>query len=197
MSVESLQDLYVEELRDLYNAENQITKALPKMSKMASKAELRDAFNDHLEVTKQHIQRLEDIFETLGKSPRGKKCLGMEGLLAEGKEQMEEVKKGETLDAAMIGAAQKVEHYEIAGYGTARTFAETLGRENDCQLLQDTLDEEAETDEKLTMIAEQMGVNMEAAEQDSEEEGKTMSSRSRATNSTKKASSASRSRSRG
>lgn len=171
MAVASLQDLYVEELRDLYNAESQIAKALPKMAKVASNEELRAAFQEHLTVTEQQIERLEQIFETLGKSPKGKKCMGMEGLLAEGKEHMAEVKKGDTLDAALIGAAQKVEHYEIAGYGTARSFAETLGRQEDAQLLQETLDEEAETDDKLTEIAVAVGVNMQAANEESEEDG--------------------------
>jgi ferritin-like metal-binding protein YciE len=176
MAVASLQDLYIEELRDLYNAENQIVKALPKMAKVATNEELRAAFQEHLQVTEQQIERLEQIFESLGKSPKGKKCMGMEGLLAEGKEHMAEVKKGDTLDAALIGAAQKVEHYEIAGYGTARSFAETLGRTEDAQILQETLDEEAETDEKLTTIAEAVGVNLQAADEESEEDGDAVTS---------------------
>src|SRR6266576_1073165 len=126
MPNEGLKELYVDELKDLYNAENQLVKALPKMAKAASSEELRVGFEEHLEQTKSHV-RLEQIFEMLDESPKGKKCKGMEGLIEEGSEIMEEDFEGALLDAALIGAAQRVEHYEIAGYGTVRSFAETLG----------------------------------------------------------------------
>ena len=161
MAMESLHDLYVEELKDLYSAEKQILRALPKMAKKASHEELRSAFQEHLEVTKEHVTRLETIFDELERSPRGKKCKGMEGLIEEGEEMMSEGANPDVLDAALIAAAQRVEHYEIAAYGTARTFAEQLGLREHSRLLQQTLDEEGETNKRLTEIAEQR-VNREA-----------------------------------
>jgi ferritin-like metal-binding protein YciE len=153
MKLESLHDLYVDELKDLYSAETQLIKALPKLAKAANAPELRNAFEEHLEQTRMHAQRLEDIFGELEAKPKGKKCVGMEGLIEEGKELLEQEAEEEVRDAGLIGAAQKVEHYEIAGYGTARTHAEQLGYNNAAELLQQTLDEEAAADEKLTNIA--------------------------------------------
>ena len=162
MKLESLQDLLLHELKDLYSAETQIVKALPKMAKAASSDELRTAFEEHLEETKKQVERLEQIFERLGTSGRGKKCKGMEGLLEEGKEIIDEDGEDMVKDAALISAAQHVEHYEIAGYGCARTFASLLGQEEIAELLQETLDEEAAADKKLTEIAES-AINVEAA----------------------------------
>jgi ferritin-like metal-binding protein YciE len=155
-----VEELLVDQLRDLFSAENQIIKALPKMAKNATNEQLRVAFERHLEETKNHVVRLEQIAEEMGISLRGKKCKGMEGLLEEGKEALEEF-EDDVLDAAMIGAAQKVEHYEIAGYGTARTHASMLGMTKAARLLQQTLDEEGRTDKKLTDLAERV-VNREA-----------------------------------
>jgi ferritin-like metal-binding protein YciE len=163
MKMRSLQDLFVEELRDLYSAENQILKALPKMAKAATSDELRSAFEEHLEQTRVHVERLDQIFERLGARAKGKKCKAMEGLIEEGKEVMKEAEDPMVLDAALIGAAQRVEHYEIAGYGCARTYARLLGEEEAADLLQETLNEEGETDEKLTEIAEST-INVEAAQ---------------------------------
>jgi len=164
MKLNSLEDLFVDELRDLYSAENQIVKALPKMAKAAHNLELQEGFQEHLEQTKEHVQRLEQICESLDISPKGKKCRAMEGLLEEGREMMSEDAEPEVMDAALIGAAQRVEHYEIAAYGCARTYARQLGHEDAANLLQQTLDEESETDRKLTQIAESM-VNVHAAHQ--------------------------------
>ena len=158
-----IQEMFVDQLKDLYSAENQILKALPKMAKKATNEQLRVAFERHLEETRNHVARLEQIAETMDISLRGKKCKGMEGLIEEGKEAMEEF-EDDVLDAAMIGAAQKVEHYEIAGYGTARTHANMLGLSKAARLLQQTLDEEGRTDKKLTDLAERV-VNMEALQQ--------------------------------
>lgn len=169
MKIESLRDLYVHELKDLYSAEQQITKALPKMAKAASNEELAEAFEEHLEVTKQQMDRLKQILEGMGETTRGEKCAGMEGLLEEGAKIMAEDLPAEVLDAALIAAAQKVEHYEISGYGTVRTFAEHLGEDDAVDLLQQTLDEESETDEKLTTIAESV-VNAEAEDAGDDEE---------------------------
>ncbi len=129
MEIDSLRELYVDELKDLYSAEKQILKALPKMVKKATDAKLKAAFQDHLEVTQRHVERLEQVFEAIGKSPRGKKCKAMEGLLEEGKETMQEDMAPEVMDAALIAAAQRVEHYEMAGYGTVRTWAQAHGRD--------------------------------------------------------------------
>lgn len=156
MENQGLKELYVDELKDLYSAENQLVKALPKLAKASASEELRAGFEEHLEQTKGHVGRLEQIFEMLGESPKGKKCAGMEGLVEEGSEVMKEGLEGAVLDAALIGAAQRVEHYEIAAYGTARSFAETLGESEQVSLLEATLAEEKETDEKLTDLAKQI-----------------------------------------
>jgi len=161
MALDSLHDLYVNELKDLYNAETQLVKALPKMAKAASNPDLKAAIEEHLEVTRGQVERLERVFEGLGVSPKGKKCKAMEGLIEEGKEVMEEDGEDAVIDAALIAAAQRVEHYEIAGYGCARTFAKLLGYDKAAQLLQETLDEEGEADKKLTELAE-TGINVEA-----------------------------------
>ena len=162
MKLDSLNTLFVEELRDLYSAENQLLKALPKMAKAATSEELRQAFEDHLRQTEDHVERLEEIFEKLDKKPTGKTCHGMKGLIEEGSEIMKEDGEGFVLDAGIIAAAQKVEHYEIAGYGTVRTFAQMLGEEDAADLLQQTLDEEGETDQRLTELAEEV-VNVHAS----------------------------------
>lgn len=153
MALDTLHDLFIHELKDLYSAESLIIKALPKMVTAAHAEELKQAFQDHLEETEGHVQRLEDIFRELQVSPRGKKCVGMEGLLEEGKELLKEQAQDWVMDAALIGAAQRVEHYEIAAYGTARDHAEKLGKYPAAQLLQQTLDEEGTADKKLTEIA--------------------------------------------
>jgi ferritin-like metal-binding protein YciE len=153
MPVTGLKELYIDELKDLYSAETQLVKALPKMAKGAASDELRAGFEGHLEQTKGHVQRLEQIFEALGESPKGKKCKGMEGLITEGSEVLEEDYEGNILDSALIGAAQRVEHYEIAGYGTVRAMAKTLGESKHVDLLTQTLNEETETDTKLTALA--------------------------------------------
>jgi ferritin-like metal-binding protein YciE len=162
MKLESLQDLYVDELKDLYNAETQLTKALPKMAKAAASEELRTAFEEHLEETKHQIERLETIFKELDASPKGKKCKAMAGLVAEGQEMMEMDGEDAVKDAALIAAAQRVEHYEMAGYGTVRTYAELLGYDKAAKLLQETLDEEAAADAKLTELAKNINVEAES-----------------------------------
>lgn len=161
----TLEDLLTEELKDLYSAENQIIKALPKMAKTAQSEELRMAFEEHLEQTKQQARRIEQACDELGVSPRGKKCVGMEGLIEEGKEVMSEDLDMDTADAGLIGAAQKVEHYEMAAYGTAAAHARQLGFNSVASLLDKTLEEEKTTDEKLTKLAENM-VNVQAAMRD-------------------------------
>jgi ferritin-like metal-binding protein YciE len=161
MEMNTLQDLFVHDLKDLYNAETQLLKALPKMAKKATSPDLKQAFEKHTRETEVQIQRLEQIFEELDESPKGKKCKAMEGLIEEGKEIMEEDVEPEVLDAGLIGAAQKVEHYEIAGYGTARTYAEMLGNNAAARLLQQTLDEEGKTDKLLTELAVSC-INVEA-----------------------------------
>ncbi len=169
MSLDSLHDLYVEELRDLYNAENQLLKALPRMAKAATAPELKAAFTEHLAVTQGQVERLDRIFAGLGEKATGKKCKAMEGLIAEGKEIMEEDGEPAVIDAALIGAAQRVEHYEMAGYGTVRTFARVLGYTAAEKLLQKTLDEEGAADKALTELAETV-INPEAEEAEGEEE---------------------------
>lgn len=154
MKLKSLQDLYMDELKDLYRAEQQILKALPKLTKAATSADLKNAFNTHFRQTEQHAQRIEEIFAEHDTKPKGKKCVGMEGVLEEGKELLQEKPEAEVLDAGLIGAAQRVEHYEMAAYGTARTHAQQLGYRHDVELLQKTLEEEKEADKKLTQIAE-------------------------------------------
>jgi ferritin-like metal-binding protein YciE len=156
-----LEELLVDELKDLYSAENQIIKALPRMAKAATSPELRRAFERHLEETRRQVERLDQIGEELEMKMTGKKCKGMEGLIAEGKELLEEDLEADALDAGLIGAAQKVEHYEIAAYGTARTHAEMLGFRRVAKLLQQTLNEEGATDKKLTQLAENV-INYEA-----------------------------------
>lgn len=154
MALENLNDLFIHELKDLYSAENQILKALPKMVEAANAEELARAFAHHLQETEGHVRRIEEIFRDLDGSPKGKKCAGMEGLLKEGKELLKEEAAEWVLDAGLIGAAQRVEHYEMAAYGTARDHAEKLGLYQAAQLLQQTLDEEGAADKKLTEIAE-------------------------------------------
>jgi ferritin-like metal-binding protein YciE len=161
MKIKTLHEVLVHELQDLYSAENQLTKALPKMAKAASHAELAEAFEDHLEQTKGHVERLQKALNQLEASTRGEKCKAMEGLIEEGKGTLELDAAEEVRDALIIGIAQKVEHYEIAGYGTARTFAKLLGEDKVASLLEDTLEEEAEADQKLTKIAESI-VNRDA-----------------------------------
>jgi ferritin-like metal-binding protein YciE len=173
MKMATLKDLFLEELKDLYSAEKQLIKALPKMAKAATSEELKEGFLEHLEQTKGHAERLEQVFELLGQKPRAKTCKAMEGLIEEGKELLEEDAEPEVLDAGLIAAAQRVEHYEIAGYGCVRTYAELLGEEEARDLLQQTLDEEAETDRKLTELSEQINVEAESPESDEEETGKT------------------------
>jgi ferritin-like metal-binding protein YciE len=168
---EGLKELYVDELKDLYSAENQLVKALPKMAKAASSEELRQGFEDHLEQTRGHVQRLEKIFESLGESPKGKKCKGMVGLIEEGKEVMGEDFEGALMDAALIGAAQRVEHYEMAAYGTVCAFAKELGETKHESLLTETLEEEKETDEKLTKLSQV--INRQANESGEEGQEKT------------------------
>ncbi len=168
MAAENLEDLLIETMKDTYNAEKQLIKALPKMAKAATSEELRAAFEDHLEVTRGQVTRLEKVFAELGVAARGKHCVAMEGLIEEGKEAIEEGHDPEVLDAALIAAAQKVEHYEIAAYGTLRTWAEMLGYTKAAELLQQSLDEESETDETLSQLA-MSTVNVEA-EDGSEEE---------------------------
>ena len=158
-----LEELLVDELKDLYSAENQLVKALPKMAKAAASPELRRAFERHLEETRRQVERLNQIGETLEVKLTGKKCKGMEGLIEEGKEIIEEDMDENALDAGLIGAAQKVEHYEIAAYGTARTHATLLGFNKIAKLLQQTLDEEGATDKKLTALAESI-INVEAVQ---------------------------------
>ena len=172
MKLDTLRKLYVEELRDLYNAENQLLKALPKMAKGASSDELKQAFEDHLEETKGHVERLDEIFEELDENPKGKTCKAMQGLVEEGSEILKEEGEESVLDAGIIAAGQKVEHYEIASYGTVRTWATLLGEEEAAELLQQTLDEEGEADKRLNELAEEI-VNPEALSESGEEEEET------------------------
>jgi len=158
-----LEELLVDELKDLYSAENQIVKALPKMAKAAGSPELRRAFERHLDETRRQVERLDQIGNELDVKLTGKKCKGMSGLIEEGKELIEEDLEQDALDAGLIGAAQKVEHYEIAAYGTARTHAEMLGYNKVARLLQQTLNEEGATDKKLTALAESI-INVEAVQ---------------------------------
>jgi ferritin-like metal-binding protein YciE len=161
MASESLQDVYIDQLEDLYSAEQQIVKALPKLADGACHPDLKRAFQDHEQLTRVHVERLDRIFEQLGKRPGGKTCKGMQGLLEEGSELLKEHEASDARDAAMIAAAQRVEHYEMAGYGSGRTFAHMLGLGDQADLLQRTLDEEGTTDEKLTALAERV-VNIDA-----------------------------------
>jgi ferritin-like metal-binding protein YciE len=164
MSVKSIEQLLIEELKDIYSAEKQITKALPKLAKAASSPELRAAFESHLQETIGQVERLDQIFETLGKSGRGKVCHGMQGVLEEGSEVMDEMEKGDVRDAALISAAQRVEHYEMAAYGCVREYANLLGQKDVASLLEQTLEEEKAADAKLGKIAKQVNsVAMKAA----------------------------------
>ena len=169
MEMNRLKHLYIEELKDLYSAETQMVKALPKMANAASSEDLREGFEEHLDQTKEHVVRLEKIFRALGESPKGKKCKGMEGLIKEGGEMIEEDPAPEELDAGLISAAQRVEHYEIAGYGCVSTYAKLLGEDQAVSLLRLTLEEEKETDEKLTQLAGR--INLEAVESGESEAG--------------------------
>jgi ferritin-like metal-binding protein YciE len=175
MALDSLHDLFLNELKDVYNAEKQIIRALPRMAKAAQSPELQQAFTKHLKETEGHVQRLEQIFADLGTAARGKKCKGMEGLIEEGKEILEEDGAAEVIDAALISAAQRVEHYEMAAYGCLRTYAQLLGLDQADRLLQQTLDEEETTDRILTEIGEggvnQAAVAVGADEEEEEEEG--------------------------
>ena len=170
MKITSLRDLYLEQLRDLYDGENQIIKALPKMIEATESEELRSALEEHLEITRQQAQRLENIFQGLGEASKAEKCKGMEGIIKEGSELLKEDMSENVKDAAIIASAQRVEHYEIAGYGTVRTYAELLGEDEAVDLLQQTLDEEKEADEKLSQLAEEINVEAEEGE---EAEGET------------------------
>lgn len=161
MKLDTLKKLYTSELRDLYNAETQLLKALPKMAKGASSEELKDAFEKHLEQTKGHVERLDEVFQELDEKPKGKTCKAMKGLIDEGSEILGEDGEESVIDAGIIVAAQKVEHYEIAGYGSVRTFAQLLGKDRSADLLQKTLEEESETNELLNKLAEDI-VNPEA-----------------------------------
>jgi len=172
MSAKSLQELFVEELRDAYDGEKRLTKALPRMAKAAESDELRSAFTNHLRETERQIQRLEQVFRTIGEPVRGKKCDGLMGIIEEGKSAMEELDEGPVLDAALIAGAQRAEHYEIAAYGTLAYFAEMLGNDKAKNLLGQTLDEEKAADEKLSVIAKSkvnrealMGAGMEGDEE--------------------------------
>ncbi|MEO5618135.1 MAG: ferritin-like domain-containing protein [Candidatus Eisenbacteria bacterium] len=156
--------LYVEQLRDLYNAEKQLTKAIPQMAKAATSSSLKSAFNEHLKLTKKHVERLDTIFKALGRSPNGKTCKAMAGLISEGKELLEDDYDEQVLDAGLIGAAQKIEHYEIAAYGTLRAYAELMGETEATRLLWDTLQEEGDTNNLLTRLALEK-INTRAVEQ--------------------------------
>src|ERR1700737_203156 len=169
MKENRLKHLYVEELKDLYSAENQLVKALPKMAKASTSEELRAGFEEHLDQTKEHVVRLEKIFKALRESPKGKKCKGMEGLIKEGAELIEEDPAPEELDAGLISAAQRVEHYEMAGYGCVSAYAKLLGEDHAMSLLRQTLEEEKETDKKLTQLSGR--VNVEAADSEESDEG--------------------------
>ena len=178
MKLESLRDLYVEQLKDLYNAEQQLIKALPKMAKAASSEELKAAFEDHLGQTRQHAQRIETIFEQMGEKAEGKKCKAMEGLVEEGGEVIKEDMDEGIKDAALIAAAQRVEHYEIAGYGCVRAYATRLGEDDAATLLSQTLQEEKEADEALNDIAEELNIEV-PQESDQSEKRAVKSSRGR------------------
>jgi ferritin-like metal-binding protein YciE len=169
MELDTLRELYVEGLKDLWSAETQLVKALPRMAKAATHPQLKRAFMKHEKQTQQHVKRIERICKELDESPRGKKCVGMEGLIKEGKELIQERPDKDVLDAGLISAAQHVEHYEMAGYGTCRTWARLLGYEAQAQLLQTTLDEEQQTDLDLTTLAES-SINLEATSPDDDEE---------------------------
>jgi ferritin-like metal-binding protein YciE len=163
MKLSTLRELFIDELKDLYSAETQITKALPKLVKASSAPALQQAFEHHLEETKNHVSRLEQIFDQLNESPKGKTCEAMKGLLKEGDERLGEDGDPDVLDAGIIAAAQRVEHYEIAAYGSARTYAELLGEREAVRLLSETLEEEKAADSKLTQVAQKINVEAKAA----------------------------------
>jgi ferritin-like metal-binding protein YciE len=165
MASENLQDLYIDQLRDLHSAENQILKALPKMISKTTHPDLKSALQEHQKVTEKQVERLDTIFSELGERPSGHKCKGMEGLLEEGDEALKDFTDGDVLDAAIIASAQRVEHYEMAGYGTVRSMANMLGFDRQADLLQETLNEEGEADHKLTALAERV-VNIDALKAD-------------------------------
>ena len=173
MKMKSLHDLFVDELKDLYNAENQLLKALPKMAKAATAPELSEAFTNHLAETEKQVEQLESVFEQLGMKPVGKTCKAMKGLIEEGKEVIEDDMEDDVRDAALIAAAQRVEHYEMAGYGCVRTYATLLGYEDAAELLQETLDEEGTADKTLTQLSEEINVEAENDEEEEEQTGKT------------------------
>lgn len=170
MEHNALMELYVDELKDLYDAENRLVKALPKMAKAATSDKLRAGFEEHLEQTRGHVDRLKEIFDNLGEKATGKKCAGMMGIVKEGEEIMQEDFEGETMDAALISAAQRVEHYEIAAYGCVRTWADLLGENEASSLLEKTLEEEKETDQKLNELAEEINVQAKETGSEGEEE---------------------------
>ncbi len=163
MKLETMQELFLDELQDLYSAETQITKALPKLVKAATHDTLKNAFESHLEETRGHVERLEKIFKILKESPKGKTCEGMKALLKEGDERVGEGGEADVLDAGLIAAAQRVEHYEIAAYGTARTYAELMGQPEIVSLLEATLEEEKSADSKLSKVAKRINVDAKAA----------------------------------
>jgi ferritin-like metal-binding protein YciE len=173
-NMESLDELLAEELKDIYSAEKQLLRALPKMAQKASAPELKTALQEHAEMTQRQVERLEEVFESLGKPAKAKTCKAMQGLIEEATEIMEEDASDAVLDAGIIAAAQKVEHYEIASYGTVRTWARLCGQEEAANLLQETLDEESQTDERLTELAESI-VNPRAEEGEGDEEGSSAS----------------------
>ncbi|HEX6804261.1 MAG TPA: ferritin-like domain-containing protein [Terriglobales bacterium] len=177
MEINSLQELYLEQLKDLYDAEHQIIKALPKMIDKTESEELKDALNEHLEVTREQASRIERIFSEMGEKAKAEKCKGMQGVIAEGDDLIGEIDDPKVRDAAIIAAAQRVEHYEMAGYGTARTYAQLLGEEEAADLLQETLDEEKEADQKLTELASELNVEAEeGGEEEAAQESRTAKS---------------------
>ena len=164
MKPNSLQDLYLKELKDLYDAEHQIIKALPEMIEGATSNDLKSALSEHLEVTKEQVTRLEQIFSEMGEKPKAEKCKGMQGVIAEGSDLLDDIDDADLRDAAIISSAQRVEHYEMAGYGTARTYANLLGQDEAARLLEETLDEEKEADQELTTIAGEINVKAKAGQ---------------------------------
>jgi ferritin-like metal-binding protein YciE len=180
MKQNRLKHLYVEELKDIYNAENQMLKALPKMAKATTSPDLRAGFEEHLTQTHEHVARLEEIFSALGESPKGKKCKGMEGLVAEGAELIEDDPAAEELDAGLISAAQRVEHYEIAAYGCVSAYAKLLGEDQASLLLRKTLEEEKRTNEKLTELSTKINVEAANSEPNGDHRGKSSESKAKA-----------------
>jgi ferritin-like metal-binding protein YciE len=181
MKINTLQDLYIEELQDLYSAEHQLLKALPKMAEAASSEGLRDAFLTHLHETENQVARLKTVFEGLGMQPKAARCKAMEGLIAEGSEWMKEPAKSGVMDAGLIAAAQRVEHYEMAGYGCVRTYAQLLGETEAMNLLQKTLDEEGAADKKLTQLSKRINIQAESSEEAARSQKKSPRKRSPAT----------------